>query len=145
MSSCLGAAVVALLSKDENRKPNSQLNLLILKWLKPWDYYREIPFNGIISLSNFMKINQAVQKISIDLLYLKAINAFRSSCSHSNITAFMSFLTHSKIHTLVTIVTSAKDCMLCNHGNPQCKHPKPLLSKAKNHWYNYLTNKNKQW
>jgi hypothetical protein len=37
MSSSLGAAVVALLSKDENRKPNSQLNLPILKWLKPWD------------------------------------------------------------------------------------------------------------
>jgi hypothetical protein len=88
---------------------------------------RIIASNGITSLSNLMKIYQAVHNISIDSLHLKASNAFRpffslqyttSSGLHSNIIAFMSSLPYSKLHSLVTTVTSAKDCMWYNHSNP---------------------------
>jgi hypothetical protein len=43
----------------------------------------------------------------------------------------MSFLPCSKAHALVSMVTSAKDCMWCNDGNPKMlNNPNPLLSKV---------------
>jgi hypothetical protein len=45
-----------------------------------------------------------------------------------NVTVFLLFVLYSKVHSLVTIVTSAKGCMWCNHGNPIMLHKKSKLT-----------------
>jgi hypothetical protein len=62
-------------------------------------YHILMPFNGISSLPNLMKIYQSDSKDIQRSFVPKASNAFRS------------FLPYSKLHDLVTTVTSAKYCM----------------------------------
>jgi hypothetical protein len=51
-------------------------------------------------------------------LFLPKSKQLYSSGFHGYIIAFMSFLPYSKVAALVTTVTSAKDGMRGNHGNP---------------------------
>jgi hypothetical protein len=70
-------------------------------------------------LQKFAQIYEAVEKLSIDPLYLKPANAFTLylvyskliTGFHGYIMAIMSYEAYNKVHALVPIASSAKDGM----------------------------------